>query len=187
MCVKIIFGIGNTNKKLLNTRHNIGILFIKKFLNTFNIKKIKYNYIYKLKIKNKYIYIYVPKTYINTCGKNIKKIIKKLKLKNKETLIVHDEINLKPGKIKIKKNIGKKSTHNGIKNILKYLKKDNFYQLRIGIGKPKNKNDLKTFVLSKLKNKEKKKIIYIIKKSIKYIKILTQKNKLSKIQNYINI
>ncbi len=183
MCIKIIFGLGNKNKNLSYTRHNVGIWFIKKILNQ---KNIKFNKIYKILLKNKYIYLYIPKTYINLCGKYIKKIKKKLKIKTKEILIVHDEINLKPGKIKIKNKIGFKSTHNGIKNIIKNLKKDNFYQLRIGIGKPTEKNKLKQFVLSKPNKKEKKKIMYSINKSIKYIKILINKNNLNLVQNHLN-
>ncbi len=183
MCIKIIIGIGNINKKLFNTRHNVGIWWIKKFLNK---KNIKFNKIYTKKIKNKKIHLYIPNTYINLCGKNIYKIKKKLHFKNKEILIVHDEINLKPGNVKIKCNIGKKSTHNGIKNIIKYFKKDNFYQLRIGIGKPKKKYNLKKFVLSKPKKKDKKLIKISIKKSIFYISLWIYKKKLNYIQNYLH-
>ncbi len=183
MCIKIIIGIGNINKKLLNTKHNVGVWFIKKFL---NIKELKYNKIYKINIKNKKIYLYVPNTYINLCGKNILYIKKKFNFKNKEILIVHDEINLNPGKSKIKYNIGKKSTHNGIKNIIKYLKKDDFYQLRIGIGKTYKNNDLKKFVLSPPNKKDKKLIYKSIQKSIYYILLLIKNNNLNKIQNYLN-
>ncbi len=183
MCIKIIIGIGNIDKKLFNTRHNAGIWFIKKILDK---KKIKFNKIYKKNIKNKKIYLYIPNTYINLCGKNIYVIKNKLHLKNKEILIVHDEINLNPGEVKIKKNIGKKSTHNGIKNIIKYFKKDNFYQLRIGIGKPQKKHNLKKFVLSSPKKKDKKLINESINKSIFYISLWIHNKKLNFIQNYLH-
>ncbi len=182
MCIKIIIGIGNIDKKFFKTRHNVGIWFIKKFL---NIKNIKFNKIYIKKIKKKKILFYIPNTYINLCGKNIYNIKIKKNIENKEILIVHDEINLKPGEAKIKKNIGKKSTHNGIKNIIKYLKKDDFYQLRIGIGRPKKKI-LKNFVLSS-PNKINKKLIYkSIKKSIYYISLWIQNNNLNQIQNFLH-
>lgn len=186
MNIKIIIGIGNYIKKLLLTRHNVGIWFINKFINKNFFKNIKFNKIYKLKIKKKHIYFYSPKSYINQSGIHIYKIIKKLKIKINEIIIVHDEININIGKIKIKKNNAKKCTHNGIKNIIKYLKKDNFYQLRIGIGKPKKKKNLIKYVLSKPKNKEKKIICKSIKKSIKYIKILIYKKNFRIIQNIIN-
>ncbi len=183
MCIKIIIGIGNIDKKLFKTRHNVGIWFIKKFLNK---KKIKFNKVYQKKINKKNIYLYIPNTYINLCGKNIYKIKKKLNLMNKEILIVHDEINLNPGIVKIKKNIGKKSTHNGIKNIIKYFKKDNFYQLRIGIGKPLKKKKLRKFVLSIPKKKIKKLIKKSIKKSIFYIYLWINNKKLNFIQNILH-
>ncbi len=183
MCIKIIIGIGNIEKKLFNTRHNVGIWFIKKFLNK---KKIKFNKIYRKNIKNKEIYLYIPNTYINLCGKNIYIIKKKLHLKNKEILIVHDEINLNPGVVKIKKNIGKKNTHNGIKNIIKYFKKDNFYQLRIGIGRPLKQYNLKKFVLSPPTKKDTKLIHQSINKSIFYISLWIHNKKLNFIQNKLH-
>ncbi len=186
MCIKIIIGIGNKKKKLINTRHNVGVWLINKIINKKYNKNIKFGKIYYKYINKKKIYLYTPLSYINECGKKIKKIKKKLKIKNKEILIVHDEINLKPGYIKIKNNFANKSTHNGIKNILLKLKKNNFYQLRIGIGYPKEKNKLKEFVLS-IPNKKEKKLIYkSIKKSIKYIKIWIKKKNFKNIQNILN-
>ncbi len=182
MNIKLIIGLGNKNKKLFYTRHNVGIWFIKKFL---KLKKITLNKIYKKKIKKKKIFLYTPNSYINNCGKSILKIKKKLNIKNKNILIVYDDINIYPGNCKIQKNIKKTSTHNGIKNILKYIKKNNFYKLRIGIGKPKN-NNLINFVISKPNNLEKLLINKLIKKCIIYIKKLIKNNNLNKIQNLIN-
>ncbi len=182
MNIKLIIGLGNKNKKLFNTRHNVGIWFIKKFL---ELKKITLNKIYIInKYKNK-IFLYTPKSYINKCGKLILKIKKKLKIKNKNILIAYDDINLLPGNSKIQKNVNKISTHNGIKNIIKYIKKNNFYKLRIGIGRPKNSN-LINYVISKPNNIEKKLIKKSIKKCIFYIKKLIKYNNLKKIQNLIN-
>ncbi len=186
MCIKIIIGIGNYINNLLFTRHNVGIWWINKIINNEYFKNIIFGKLYNLNIKKKNIYFYVPKTYINNVGKYIYKIKNKLNLKNNEILIIHDEININKGNVKIKNNFGKKSTHNGIKNILKYLKKDNFYQLRIGIGKPKKKKKLKDYVLSEPNYKEKYIICKSIKKSIKYIKILIKNNNFKFIQNILN-
>ncbi len=186
MSIKLIIGLGNKNKNLQKTRHNVGIWFLKKFFYKQTKNKIILNKLNKIKIKNKKIFLYIPKSYINNSGKYIYKIKKKLKLNSSKILIIHDEINLKPGKFKIVKNKAKYSTHNGIKNIIYNIKSHNFYQLKIGIGKPKNKYKLKKYVLSKPKTKEK----YLIKKSIKkyifYIKKLIIDNNLIKIQNIIN-
>ncbi len=182
MNIKLIIGLGNKNKKLFNTRHNVGIWFIKKFL---KLNKIILNKIYIKKIKKKLIFLYTPNSYINNCGKLIFKIINKLNIKSKNILIVYDDINILPGNCKIQNNINKISTHNGIKNIIKYIKKNNFYKLRIGIGKPKN-NNLNNFVISKPNKLEKNLIKKSIKKCIFYIKKLIKYNNLNKIQNSIN-
>ncbi len=186
MCIKIIIGLGNKDKKLFNTRHNIGTWYIYKFLKKKIYTKIKMNIIYNLKIAKKNIYFYIPKSYMNNIGKNILQIKKKLKIKNKEMLFVHDELNLNPGYSKITKGL-KNCTHNGIKNIVENIKlKNEFYRLRIGIGKPKKKYKLKQFVLSKPTKKEKYLIKKSITKSIKYIKILIKENNFKKIQNILN-
>ncbi len=185
MCIKIIIGIGNYSKNFLYTRHNVGIWLINKLINNKYFNYIKFNKIYNLFIEKKNIYLYTPKTYINICGQYIYIIKKKLKLKNNEILIIHDEINLKPGKTKIKFNIKKKNTHNGIKNIKKYIK-NNFYQLKIGIGRPKKKKKLKKYVLSTPNNKDKILILKSIKKSIKYIKYWIKNKNFNYIQNFIN-
>lgn len=184
----MIIGIGNYNKKLFYTRHNVGIWFINKIINNKFKKYIKFNKIYKIKLNKKKIYLYVPKSYINNVGIHILNIKKKFKIKNKNILIINDEINLKPGKIKIRFNINKNNTHKGIKDIIKYINNKKFYNLRIGIGKPKNIKKLKYFVLNKPLKIEKKLIYKSIKKSIKYIKLLfLLKNKNFKyIQNLIN-
>ncbi len=186
MCIKIIIGLGNKNKELFNTRHNIGTWFIYKFLKKKIYTKIKLDTIYNVKTKKKNIYFYIPKSYINNSSKKISTIKKKLNIKNKEILFVHDEINLKPGHTKITKG-AKNCTHNGIKDIIKNIKlKNEFYRLRIGIGKNPQNKKLQNFVLSPPTNYEKYLIKKSINKSIKYIKILIKHNNFKKIQNILN-
>lgn len=170
MCIKMIVGLGNNEKSLLKTRHNIGFWFINFFLIK-EKKKKKIKDIYEIFIKNKKIFFYMPNSYINESGKYIFFIKNKLNIKNNELLIVHDDLDLKPGQAKIKKGIGKICSHNGVKNFVKYINnKNNFYRLRIGIGKPYNKNNKKKFVLSEPSKKEKLLIYKSIKKSFYCIK-----------------
>ncbi len=183
MSIKILIGIGNTDKKLLNTRHNVGIWYIKKIMTS--EKTIQFGKIYKIFINKKLIFIYIPNSYINCSGKYVYFIKKKLNLKNKEILIIHDEINLKPGKAKFTK--GGKCTHNGIKDIIKNLKnKNNFYRLKIGIGNTSIKTKLNKYVLSIPTINEKKLIIKSIKKAIECTKIWISDNNFIKAQNILN-
>ncbi len=186
MCIKIIIGLGNFQEKFNKTRHNVGSWLVKEFLKQEKINTIKRGKIYKIFLKNKKIYFYIPNTYMNNSGKHIYIIKKKLKLNNNNILIIQDEIDLLPGRVKIKKGIGSMCGHNGIKDIINNIKgKINFYRLRIGIGKPLYKN-IKKFVLSKPTKNEKKKIMKSIKKSIFCIKLWIKKNNLPKIMNILH-
>ncbi len=187
MNIKLITGIGNANKKLLNTRHNVGTWVIKKFLHEKNIKEIKLGKIYEININHKNIYLYIPNTYINNSGKHIFIIKKELKLQNKEILIIHDDIDLNPGRVKLKQGIGSICTHNGIKDIAKNIKgKINFYRLRIGIGKPCDKQHIKKYVLSKPNKTDKNNILKVIKKIIFCIKFWISQNNLNKVINILH-
>ncbi|WDI78399.1 aminoacyl-tRNA hydrolase [Candidatus Purcelliella pentastirinorum] len=177
--MKLIVGLNNNNLKYKNTRHNIGSCFVKKLAKTykkkFKIKKMFLGKISKIKINKKNTYLLIPNTYINLSGNSVLPFIKYYKIKKKNIIIVHDELDLTPGIAKFKKGINY-CGHNGIKHIAQTIKYNKFYRLRIGIGHPGKNNDINKFVLNKPEKKEKKLINNAIKKAIKSIKILIKKN-----------
>ncbi len=187
MNIKLIIGLGNTQKKLLYTRHNVGIWFIIMFINSIHKIQIKFNKIYQYLIHKQNIFFYIPKGYINTCGLYISKIKNILNINPQEILIVYDDINLFPGRIKINNNSNYYCTHNGIKNIIQYFKNEKkFYRLRIGIGKPHDLLPLTKYVLSSPNKKEKIKIYQKIKYSINMLKLYFKHQNFSLLQNLIN-
>lgn len=170
--IKLIVGLANHGCKYNNTRHNIGSWYIK-LLAKKNEKKLKEKKIFSGFITNiKYgindiVYLFIPKTYMNICGKSIKKIIKFYNISTEQIIIVHDEIDFPPGVVKLKLG-GNNCSHNGIKNIQKEINSNNFYRLRIGIGRPKNKKELIKFVLDIPSIYEKKMILNAINKVLIY-------------------
>ncbi|WDI78889.1 aminoacyl-tRNA hydrolase [Candidatus Purcelliella pentastirinorum] len=188
--MKLIVGLNNNNLKYKNTRHNIGSWFVETLAKTykkkFKIKKIFLGKISKIEINKKKVYLLIPNTYINLSGNSVLLFIKYYKIKKKNIIIVHDELDLIPGIAKFKRGINC-CGHNGIKHIAKKIKYDKFYRLRIGIGHPVKNNNINKFVLNKPKKNEKKLINNAIKKAIKSIKILIKKNiiiAMNKLHNY---
>jgi len=148
----LIVGLGNPGKKYQKTRHNIGFRIIDElgFL------------------KNQGVILVKPKTFMNQSGKAVKQLIRNQGVKIKNLIVIHDDIDLPLGKIRIVKNRGA-AGHKGVESIIKELGTKNFVRFRIGIqpktGKPEN---VEKFVLQI--NKEEEKILSeVIKKTAEAI------------------
>lgn len=161
--IKLIFGLGNPEIKFKNTPHNFGRDLIECYLK--KEKELKYSYLGKYKN----IYLGISKLHMNENGKALKELIKILKIKNEEVLIVHDEADLNFLKVKISFN-GSASMHKGVESVYKNCGKD-IWRLRIGIQYLKSRVKAEKIILKKLpKNlikkfdNAKKKFIFILEK-----------------------
>ncbi|MEC7910801.1 MAG: aminoacyl-tRNA hydrolase [Pseudomonadota bacterium] len=156
----LIVGLGNPGKDYEETRHNVGIKFLELLSTLFDIPlveetKFSSNYGYK-KLDNLKLHLATPVLYMNESGIAIQKIKKYLKINLEDILIVHDELDLPVGKLKLKDS-GGHGGHNGIRNIIDHLQgKSEFKRLRIGIDHPGNEQDVTNYVLSKGSKQERK-------------------------------
>jgi len=171
----LIVGLGNPGKKYQKTRHNIGFLVVeslklkvKSFSNWKKIKRFQAE-ISKGKINNQEILLAEPQTFMNLSGKAVKLLTKTYNLKPETLFIIHDDIDLPLGKIRIVKNRGA-AGHKGVESIIKELGTKNFIRFRIGIqpkfGKPKNPEK---FVLQKFSEGEAGTVKEVIKKTAEAI------------------
>lgn len=146
--IKIIVFLGNPGKQYKKTRHNIGwqILDYKypqpSFQKKFNSEIASEGTIKLLK----------PLTFMNESGRAVGSAATYFNLKAEEILVVHDDLELDFGEVKMQKGGGLKG-HNGLKSIKTYLKDDKFYRLRFGIGRP-SKGSVSSFVLSAFSKEE---------------------------------
>lgn len=165
----LIFGLGNPGKKYENTRHNVGSKAIDELesLNLTNVVLIK------------------PQTFMNESGKAVKSLIRQYKIKPDNLIVIHDDIDLPLGKIRIVENRGS-AGHKGVESIIQTLKTKNFTRLRIGIlpksGKPRNPED---FVLQKFKKEEEKIIKEMIEKTVEAVEMIFEEG-LEKAMNRFN-
>ena len=149
----LIIGLGNPPKKYRKTRHNIGSRTVDelKSLNLENIVLAK------------------PTTFMNESGKAVKNLLRTYHLKPSNLIVIHDDIDLPLGKIRIVKNRGA-AGHKGVESIIKELKTKNFIRFRIGVcpktGKPKKPE---RFILQKFHKEEGKVIKEITKKTAEAI------------------
>ena len=138
--MKMIVGLGNPGKEYENTRHNCGFMIVDEYARKYNITdfKTKYNGIYaKIYRNGEYFILLKPLSFMNLSGTVIKKFASFYKIKPEDILVIHDDLDLPVGKIKIKPK-GSSGGHNGIKNIIENLKTEEFPHFKIGIGKNEN-------------------------------------------------
>ena len=172
----LITGLGNPGPKFKNTRHNIGFLVLDEFSeeNGFPdwVESKSTNCLYARKIINeKEIELVKPFTYMNSSGKTVRAIAKKHNLKSNNIIVIHDDLDLPLGKIKIVRKRGA-AGHKGVQSIINELKTKDFIRIRIGIRSKKIENrNQKTgdFVLKKFNKEEEKILKGAIEKAVKAI------------------
>jgi len=196
----LIVGLGNPGKKYQQTRHNIGFRVVdelrssSRFANAHVINELRSSsrfanahVIDKLKPLNlKGVTLVKPQTFMNLSGKAVKSLITNYKTSTANLWIVHDDIDLPLGKIRIVKNRGA-AGHKGIESIIRELKTKNFIRFRIGIqpksGKARNPEK---FVLQKFNKDEEKIVKGAIQRTVEAVEC-TLKNGLEKAQSIYNI
>jgi len=135
----IIIGLGNPGEKYSRTRHNAGFRVLDEFQKENNFPKFKLakknnSLISEGKIANKKILLVKPQTFMNNSGLAVKSLTTHYSLLTKNLTVVHDDIDLPLGKIKIIKNRGS-AGHKGVESIIKELRTKGFVRFRIGIKK----------------------------------------------------
>ncbi len=146
----IIAGLGNPDRKYVNTRHNIGFEVIDAIAEKNDIvlgeKKHK-AVIGKGMVAGQKVILVKPVTYMNLSGESIRSVIDFYKADEKsELIVISDDISLDVGQIRIRKR-GSAGGHNGLKNIILHLGHDSFIRVRMGVGDKPPKLDLAAYVL----------------------------------------
>ncbi len=152
--MKLIVGLGNPLKKYNSTRHNVGFWLLDNILEKAEWKEKFSALYYEAIINNEKTLFIKPQTYMNLSGNAVIKFVNYFNININDILVIQDDIDMKFGKIKIKKS-SSFGGHNGILSIINNLNSDDFYRLKIGVGND-HEIDAKDFVLDNFSNSEKK-------------------------------
>lgn len=159
--IRLIVGLGNPGSEYELTRHNVGAWFVEKLAQTneaqLNFNKKFHGATGKTKINDHECHLLIPTTYMNLSGQSVLAVAHFYKILPSEILVVHDDLDLPIGTIKLKQG-GGHGGHNGLRDIIIRLSTQDFVRLRIGIGHPGNKEQVTNYVLTKTKKSEKKQI-----------------------------
>lgn len=193
----LIAGLGNPGPKYENTRHNVGFKAIDKIAEGFQFPNFESQPIFnakisKGKIAEKEVILAKPQSFMNNSGKAVKSLVRSLvskrseaKLLSNNMIVIHDDLDLPLGEIKIAKDRGS-AGHKGVQSIIDTLGTKDFIRFRIGVlpksGKPKQADK---FVLQKFTKEEEKILQKVIEKTIEAISLFLKEG-LEKAMNFCN-
>ena len=138
--MKLVAGLGNPGKKYERTRHNAGFWWVEKLAqgtNTTLRNEPKFHGGAGKLAGGADTWLLLPDTYMNLSGRSIAALASFYKVEPGEILVVHDELDLPPGTVKLKLG-GGTSGHNGLKDIADSLGSNDFWRMRLGIGHPRD-------------------------------------------------
>ena len=168
----VILGLGNPEKEYENTRHNAGRMAVEYFARKNDMPEFKLDKKSNSLIsKSGKVLVALPETFMNKSGIAAAKLFKPRK-ENKDLIIIHDDLDLPLGKIKI--SYGKNSGgHKGVESIMRALKTKNFVRIRIGVISGKRKpTDVLKFIIGKFKPAEEKEFKKVLKKTTEALEII---------------
>ena len=167
----LIVGLGNIGDKYELTRHNVGFMVIDEMTKNLSIKSNinKSNFIADV-VKSSSNLLVKPHTFMNRSGQSVQAIKEYYKIENDDIIVIHDDLDLPFGTVKFKIG-GGHGGHNGLRSLDAHIGKE-YIRVRIGIGKPTDKNDVANYVLSNFSKEELNKLKDIIPHTLDAIESL---------------
>jgi PTH1 family peptidyl-tRNA hydrolase len=184
--MKLIVGLGNPGEKYRTTRHNLGWMVIDELVNEFESQGLKLkNFSFAQVYEGRGFLLAKPKAFMNNSGASVKELITNYQLPTFDFWLIHDDIDLPLGKLKIVKNKGS-AGHKGVMSAIRELGTVDFVRFRLGISHPRrsrkmvggkrivkydSKEDLEEFVLAPFLPTEQDEVKNLIEKTVKAIKL----------------
>jgi len=149
MSIAVIVGLGNPGDKYTATRHNVGVWMLERIARNaggvLKAEKKVMGGVCQVSIGTSNVRLFQPATYMNESGQAVRRMLDFYKLQPEHMLVMHDELDIPPGDIRLKMG-GGHGGHNGLRDVISHCGKD-FMRLRIGIGHPGHKSQVSGFVL----------------------------------------
>lgn len=181
--MKLVVGLGNPEDKYAKTRHNLGFEILDELVKKLNLVDWSLESKFKAElIKTPELILAKPQTYVNNSGMAVRQLADYFKISPEDIIILHDELDLPLGKIKVRIG-GAAAGHHGVESIINILGTDRFIRIRLGIGGIHL--DAEKFVLEPFTHSEKSQVKHMIKQAIKALDLLLEKG-LDIAQNQFN-
>ena len=170
--IHLIAGLGNPGAEYARTLHNIGYWFVDELARRDNAMFRRepkfFGEVCELTISGHRVRLLKPETFVNLSGQSLLALIQFYKLPLESVLVVHDEIDLPPGILRLKHG-GGHGGHNGLRDITSRVGGSNFARLRIGIGHPGHRDDVHDYVLHAPRREQEEALVASLDKAIEMV------------------
>ena len=163
--MKLIIGLGNPGSEYLNNRHNLGFMALDSLSEHYKFEawKSKLDGLFATKFfGSEKIILVKPQTFMNLSGICVAKFKQFFKISEKNIFVIYDDIDLSFGDTKLKLG-GGDAGHKGVRSISQHLGTKDFNRIRMGIGRPRVKEEVSSFVLSNFSKNESARAKILIK------------------------
>ena len=150
--IKLLVGLGNPGPEYEDTRHNAGFWWLeaaaRELKVTLQAERGYFGRAARATFDGRPVWLLEPMTFMNRSGQSVGALARFFKILPHEILVAHDELDLPPGDVRLKKG-GGHAGHNGLRDIHAQLGSNDYWRLRIGIGHPGDRNEVANWVLKK--------------------------------------
>jgi PTH1 family peptidyl-tRNA hydrolase len=172
----LIVGLGNPGKEYEQTRHNLGFMILGALVEKTSATPLKTKYLARLwnaRVGKAPVILMEPQTFMNLSGQVVAPFMKTKGLGAEDLIVVHDDLDLPYGMLRISEN-SSAAGHNGVQSIIDHLGTQNFFRVRIGIGRPADPVAIEDYVLARFSAAEKKTLPELLERSILEIEKIFQ-------------
>jgi PTH1 family peptidyl-tRNA hydrolase len=167
--IRLIVGLGNPGEKYERTRHNAGYRWVEAIAGAKRAtwkRETKFSgWTTRVDEGGREYLLLKPSTYMNESGRSVSAVMRFFKIEPGEMLVVHDELDLAPGVVKLKRG-GGTGGHNGLTDVADAIDSKDFWRLRIGIGHPGDKDLVADYVLDRARRAEQDAIDPVFERSL---------------------
>ena len=171
----LIAGLGNPGPQYECTRHNAGFWLMDKLVRRYGggfRQEARFSgEVCRITIDSHPTYVLKPMTFMNRSGQAIARLAGFYKFSRPEILIVHDEIDLPTGTIRLKRS-GGPGGHNGIRDCIQHLGGNDFLRLRVGVGRPAGGGEVMSYVLRRAPQEEQQLIDEALDDAVKALPLI---------------
>lgn len=184
----MIVGLGNPGPEYAGTRHNAGYWFVDALLDklggSLRPETRFRGRTARVSVAGREVWLLEPDTFMNHSGEAVSRLAHYYKIPIEEILVVHDELDLPPGTVRLKRG-GGDGGHNGVADTIASLSGREFLRLRVGIGRPASSSQVVSYVLRKAPETEQRLIETAIHDALAHIDDIVEGN-VQKVMNALH-